>query len=56
MTALRSEFPLTRFLGRLLAYTPAQLREADPAKAADHYGINPAHAAGYIAQQRELQR
>lgn len=52
--SVRSEFPLTRFLAKLLAYTREQLAGADAAKAAEHYGINPDHAAGYIRQQCEL--
>lgn len=54
MSVLRSEFPLTRFLGKLFDYTDQQLATADPAKAAAHYGISPDHSAAYIQQQREL--
>lgn len=54
MTALRSEYPLTRFLGTLLGYSEQNLARADADKAATHFGISPAHAAGYIDQQRQL--
>lgn len=54
MSADRCPYPLTRFLAKLLSYSPADLVKADPAKAAAHYGINQDHAAGYIRQQREL--
>lgn len=54
MTTVRSEFPLTRFLGTLLSYTDRQLAGACPDKAAAHYGINRDHAQGFIDQQREL--
>lgn len=52
--SVTSPFPLTRFLATLLDYKVGDLARADVDKAATHYGINPAHAAGYINQQREL--
>ena len=54
MTALRSEYPLTRFLGTLLGYSDQHLAKADPDKAAQHFGISSDHAAAYIKQQREI--
>lgn len=54
MAGLRSEFPLTRFLGTLLSYSEKNLAAADPDKAAVHFGIARDHAAGYISQQREI--
>jgi hypothetical protein len=54
VTALRSEYPLTRFLGTLLNYTREQLAKADPQRAAEHFGISAEHAAEYIRQQCEI--
>lgn len=45
--------PLTRFLAKLLAYTPDQLRDADPVKAAKHYSLPVRVTVGYIQMQRE---
>jgi hypothetical protein len=54
MSAPPTPYPLTRFLATLLSYKPHQLVTADATKAAAHFGISEAHAAGYIRQQREL--
>jgi len=52
MTAL--DMPLTRFLAKLLGYSLEQLAGASAQKASEHYGISLDHAAGYIAQQRQI--
>ena len=40
--------PLTNFLLKLMGYGDADVKKADPKKAAKLYGINEEHAAGYI--------
>lgn len=44
--------PLTDFLIALIRTPPERLHSADPAKLAAKYGINPAHAAGYLKLHR----
>jgi hypothetical protein len=47
------QFPLDAFNAQLGKYSDDNLMNADPGKAAAHYGINPDHAAGYILMERE---
>jgi hypothetical protein len=43
--------PLTTFIIEMLKADRSALANADPAKLASKYGINPDHARGYLALQ-----
>jgi hypothetical protein len=45
--------PLNAFLKQLNGYNMENLKNADPDKAAEHYGISRDHAAGYIRMEQE---
>lgn len=45
-------FPLTQFLIDLMR---GRLPSRDPRRLAQHYGISPDHASGYIADARRFQ-
>jgi len=48
------DFPLTKFLARLLAMTDQELAEADPFRAARTFKIRLDWADAYIAEQQLL--
>ncbi len=48
------DLPLTQFILKLLAYTPAQLAKASADKASQHYGIRIDHAEGYLRLERQV--